>query len=149
MIGASEDIAIVGTIDSASQSTSEKLTDAIDLSKFSRFLFVINAGVLGTSATLDFQIKGATSAGGSYTAITGTAITQLVKATDDGKQVVVEISRQAVENLGLGYTHIKGSLVPGTAASQAAVVALGVGPFYGPAADHDLADVAQILTLVN
>ena len=51
-------------IHSASQSTSEKLTGAVDLSKFRQVLFLIDAGTLGASGTLDFQVKGATTSGG-------------------------------------------------------------------------------------
>ena len=69
-------------IHSASQSASEKLTGPVDLSKFRQVLFVIDSGTLGASGTLDFQVKGSNASGGTYTAISGTAITQLVKATD-------------------------------------------------------------------
>jgi hypothetical protein len=147
MTNLSEELAIVGTIDAASQSTSEKLTDAIDMSKFRRVLFLINCGVLGSSATLDFVVKGATSEGGSYASISGTAITQIVKASGDGKQALVEVSAEVVK--AAGYRWIKGSLTPGTAASQAAVMALAGRLRYGMAEENDLADVAEIVAKVN
>ena len=72
-------------IHSAPQSTSEKLTGAVSLATFPQVLFIVDTGTLGASGTLDFQVKGATSAGGTYAAIAGTAITQLVKASNDNQ----------------------------------------------------------------
>lgn len=146
----SETIPVLGKLDPASQSTSEKLTDAIPLKNHRRFLFIIQVGALGSSGTVDFVVKGATSSGGSYTTISGTAITQLTQAgSDDNKVVLVEVSADAIENLGLGYTHIKGSLTPGTAASLASVICIAGYGRYTPAADYDLAAVDEIVTLVN
>src|SRR4051794_12619925 len=107
-------------IHSASQSTSEKLTGAVDLSKFPQVLFVVDVGVEGTSATVDFQVKGSATSGGTYTAIAGTAITQFVKASNDNNYALVLVTAEKVQALGLGYKFVKGSLLPGTAASQAA-----------------------------
>lgn len=118
-------------IHSASQSTSEKLTGAVDMQKFNRVVFLIDSGTLGTSGTLDFQLKGSTTSGGSYTAISNTAITQLVKASNDNNYVYVEISQE--QALLAGYRYIKGSLVPGTAASNSAVIVLGALARHEPA----------------
>lgn len=134
-------------IHSASQSTSEKLTGPIDLSKFRQVLFVIDSGTLGASGTLDFQVKGSSTAAGTYTAISGTAITQLVKATDDNKYAVVMVTAEKVQALGLGHAFIKGSLVPGTAAANAAVIVLGELTRFEPASDSDDPKVAQIVSL--
>lgn len=146
----SEKLAVIGKLDPASQSTSEKLTDAIPIKNHRRFLFIVQVGALGSSGTVDFVVKGATSSGGSYTTISGTAITQLTQAgSDDNKIVLVEVSAEAIGNLGLGYTHIKGSLTPGTAASIANIIVLAEVPRYTPAADFDLSAVDEIVTLVN
>lgn len=134
-------------IHSASQSTSEKLTGAVDLSKFRQVLFLIDAGTLGASGTLDFQVKGATTSGGSYTAIPNTAITQLVKATDDNKYALVGVTADKISSLGLNYAFIKGSLLPGTAASNSAVIVLGEATRFEPASDSDDAAVKQIVNL--
>lgn len=132
-------------IHSASQSAAEKLTGAVDLSKWRQVLFVIDAGTLGASGTLDFKVQGATSAAGVYATITGTAITQLVKATDDNKYAVVGVRTEAINALGLNYTHIKGSLLPGTAAANSAVIVLGEATRFEPASGIDATTVAQIV----
>lgn len=134
-------------IHSASQSTSEKLTGAVDLSKFRQVMFVIDSGTLGASGTLDFQIKGATTAAGTYTAISGTAITQLVVATDNNKYVNVVITAEKVSSLGLNYAFIKGSLLPGTAAANSSVTVLGELTRFEPASDSDDPAVKQILAV--
>lgn len=125
---------IADGIHAASQSASEKLTGAVDMSKVRRVYFLIDTGTLGSSATLDFQVKGATTSGGSYSAISGTAITQLVKASNDNNYAVVEVSAEKVQ--AAGYNFIKGSLVPGTAACTSAVVVLGAYGTYEPMSTH-------------
>ncbi len=122
----SEALAVVGTIDPASLAAAEHLTDAIDMSKYRRVLFIITTGVLGTNATIDFTIKQATTSGGSYDLQVGgnssptKAITQLTKAANDNDQVLVEVRAEECTRRWL-----KGSLTVGTAASLASVVALG------------------------
>lgn len=132
-------------IHSASQSAAEKLTAAIDLAKWPQVMFLIDSGTLGASGTLDFQVKGSTTSGGTYTAIPSTAITQLVKATDDNKYAVVGVKADSVSALGLNYRYIKGSLLPGTAASNSAVIVLGEGVRFEPASGVDDATVKQIV----
>lgn len=130
-------------IHSASQSAAEKLTGAVDLSKFRNVLFIIDTGTLGASGTLDFQVKGATTSGGSYTAIPSTAITQLVKASNDNQYALVSVRSDAVSALGLNYAFIKGSLLPGTAASNSAVVVLGELSRFEPASALNSTAVVQ------
>ncbi len=132
-------------IHSASQSTSEKLTEAIDLAKYPQVLFIVDSGTLGSSGTLDFQVKGSATSGGSYTAISGTAITQLVKASNDNQYALVLVTAEKVQALGLGYRYVKGSLLPGTAASNSAVIALGVLARFQPETQD--ASVVQTLAL--
>jgi hypothetical protein len=134
-------------IHSASQSAAEKLTGAIDLGSWRGVLFIIDSGTLGTSGTLDFQIKGSATSGGTYTAISGTAITQLVKATDDNKYVLVYITAEKVVSLGLGYRFLKGSLLPGTAAANSSVTAIGWNTRFNPANAIDATSVSQILNV--
>jgi hypothetical protein len=61
--------------------------------------------------------------------------------------VVVAVTSEKVSALGLGYRYIKGSLVPGTAASQASVIALGACNRFEPARLSDATTVVQTLEL--
>lgn len=132
-------------IHSASQAASEQLTAAVDLSKWRQVMFLIDSGTLGASGTLDFQVKGSTASGGTYTAIPNTAITQCVVATDNNKYVIVSVRTEAVNALGLNYAFIKGSLLPGTAASNSAVIVLGEAGRFEPMANSNDATVKQIV----
>jgi hypothetical protein len=116
----SQGLGVVGSIHSANQVVGSSLTEAIDLSKGRRFLFVVDVGTVGASATVDFVVQGATTSGGTYTNIAATAVTTI---TANNKVAVVEVTAEQVQGLGLGYTFLKGKLTIGVAASQASVVA--------------------------
>ncbi|MCC6612506.1 MAG: hypothetical protein IT320_03450 [Anaerolineae bacterium] len=141
----SDQLAVIATIDPASISTGTVSTDVIDLRLVRNVIFVVAAGTLGSSATLDFAVKGDSASGGSFTTtVTGKSITQLTKAgSDDNKQVIVEVS--AEEAAAQGFRYVRGALTIGTAASQACVVALAGGLRYSPASDVDLATVDEIV----
>jgi hypothetical protein len=141
----SDDWAVVATIDPDANAAGTLTTDEIDMSKYQAVAFVVMAGALGTSATLDFSVKGGASsnAGSHATAVTGKAITQLTQAgSDDDKQVIVEVTGEEVGAQGLRY--IEGSLVTATATSDSGVLVLGK-PKFGPAHDYDLASVDEIV----
>jgi hypothetical protein len=57
----------------------------------------------------------------------------------------VSVFIEQVQALGLGYKFIKGSLLPGTAASNSAVIVLGKGGNYEPIASTNATSVAQKL----
>jgi hypothetical protein len=146
----SEELAIVGTIDPDAYAANSYETDVIALENGRRVVFVVMAGDLGSSATLDFKVQGATSSGGSYADISGASITQLTQAgSDSDKQVVLEISNEYIENLGLGYTHIKGVMTVGTATSDCGAIALQGRLRYKPASDFDLSSVDEIVQKIN
>jgi len=143
-INITEKCALVATIDPASLSAATHSTDVIDMKNFGRVVFVITTGVLGTSATVDFEVNGDTASGGSFTtAVTGKAITQIVKASGDNKQVLVEVT--ADEAQAQGFSYLRGDVTVGTAASIVGVTALAFEPNYFPASDNDLASVAEIV----
>jgi len=139
-----ETVAIIATIDPDAYGTGDQNTDAIDMRYWREVAFVVMAGDLGSSATLDFVVNGDTASGGSYaTAITGKSITQLTQAgTDSDKQVVVRVTAEEVAAQSLRY--IRGTMSIGAASSDCAVVVLGYGARYQPAENFDLATVDEI-----
>ena len=142
----SEAISIVGTVDPDAYATGTQLTDAIDMSVHRRVAFIVQVGALGSSATADFYVMECATSGGTYTRLTGKNITQLTQAgTDSDKQAIVNV---AAEELTSGYRYLKGSLRIGTAASDAAVIALA-DPIYSDAvtstAYGDLSSVDEIV----
>lgn len=140
----SEVAAVVATIDPDAYGTGEELSDAIDMSKIDQILAIVMAGTLGASATLDAKLTQATTSGGTYKDITGKAITQLVKATDDDKQALINCRADELD-IDNDYRWVKLSMTVGTATSDAGALVLGLGERYGPAFDGDLASVDEIV----
>lgn len=142
----SEQLAVVGTIDPDAYTAATYTTDEIEVKHFRRILFVVMAGALGTSATLDFSVKGgATSNAGSHsTTVTGKSITQLTQAgSDSDKQVLVEVTAEECAAQGLNF--IEGSMVVGTATSDAGVLVVADNLRYSTGADYDLSTVDEIV----
>jgi len=141
----SDRVAIVGAIDPDAYTASgsyDKLTDAIDMSKWGRVAFVVIAGDVEDTGTVDFKVTECATSGGTYTDISGKSITQLT-TDDDDKQAIVEV---AVDELGSGKRYLKGALQTATAGSDAAVIALGLDARLEPASGNDLASVDEIVT---
>lgn len=141
----SERVGVVATVDPDAYGTGDQTTDVIDMKNVNRVMFVVMAGTLGTSATLDFLVKGDTASNGSFTTtITGKSITQLTEAgTDSDKQAIVEVTAEEVK--AQGFRYIRGTLTIGAAASDAGVIAIASGLAYEPASDYDLASVDEIV----
>lgn len=117
------------------------LTDAIDMKNYSRLIAVVMSGTLGTSGTFDAKFSGCATSGGTYVAITGKAITQMVKASNDNDIAVIELDRELVAKEG--YRYVKLHLVAGTANSTSSAVVLGVAANYGAASALNHADVVE------
>ena len=139
-------VAVVATVDPDAYATGAQNSDTIDMQDFEQVKFVVMAGTLGSSATIDFKAtQGNSSAMGSEKDITGKAITQLTDAgTDSDKQASVVVNQSDLDVAG-GFRWIRGVMTVGTATSDAGVVALGLYPTYGPASDYDLASVDEIV----
>lgn len=142
----SELAGVVACIDPDAYAAGAVNSDVIDMADFDQVMFIVMAGTLGASATLDFAVYGDTASGGSFaTAITGKSITQLTQAgSDDDKQAIVVITAEEVAAQGLRY--LRATMTVATATSDAGMIALGGHPRYHPASDYDLASVDEIVT---
>ncbi len=119
------------------------LTGAIDMTKYSRVIAVLLSGTLGASGTLDFKAVASATSGGTYAAITGKAITQMVKASNDNDVAIIEVDAGDVAALSKQY--LKFNAVAGTANATSAVVVLGVPRGY----DADLVEFANVVEKVD
>jgi hypothetical protein len=146
MIRADQAVAVVACTDPDAYTTADITDDIIDMANFEQVMFVVMAGTLGSSATVDFQVYQSTASNmGSPVVITNAAITQLTEAgTDSDKQAIVVV-KQA--DLTAGYRYIRGTLTVGTATSDAGMLALGFYPTFGPATDYDLTSVDEVVAL--
>lgn len=141
----SDKLAVVGVIQpqAITAGATGVLTGAIDMKDWERLIVVAQSGTLGTSGTLDIAAQASATSGGTYAALTGRSATQLVKATDDNKIVVIEVTQDDVAKVEKRYVKI--NMVAGTANATAGCVVLGVPASYKKASDNDLAAVAQIV----
>ncbi len=144
----SEVAAVLATIDPDANTNATYLSDAIDMSKFDALLAVILIGTMAGSSTINASFTQAMTSGGTYKAISPakamTALSQAVSPDDSDKQVLMNLRAEELD-IDNDYRYVKLSLVIGAAASDSAAVVLGFGSRFGPAYDHDLASVAEIV----
>ena len=137
----SEQWAVIGVVDPDANGAAEYLTAAIDMSMWSRIVAVVQTGILGTSATVDFKLTDSDATGGSYTDISGKAITQLVKASNDDDQAIINLR---FDELNTDARFVKAAMTVGTANSDCSAIVMGL-PRYYPASDNDIASVVEIV----
>lgn len=140
----SEQLAVLATIDPISQGVGAVSSGWVSVANFERYLATIQTGVLGTAATLDAKLQQATSpAGAGAKDVTGKAITQIVKASGDNKQAVINCRADELD-INAGFSFIRLTLTVGAAASLvSASLAAGVGKL--PASGFNQAGVVQIV----
>lgn len=141
-------IGILGSIDPDAYAASTVTTGWISAATWQDFMAIVQAGTLGSSATLDAKIQQATDSGGTGVKdLSGAAITQLTEAgTDSDKQAVICFSADDLD-IANGFNHFRLSMTIGTATSDAGGIVLGSAGRYGPAASHDAASVDEIVTV--
>jgi len=143
----SQELAVVACIDPDAYTTGTENSDIIDMRYHRRVMFIVQAGTLGSTATVNFAVYGDSAAAMSgEVALTGKAITQLTEAgTDSDKQAIVEVTAEEVASQIVGGRYIRGKLIVLLATSDAGVIALADHSRYAPASDYDLASVDEIV----
>jgi hypothetical protein len=142
----SELLAVLATIDPASQAAGAATTGWISVANHHGLLAVIQSGALGTNATLDAKLQQAIdSAGTGAKDINGKAITQLTQAASgSNKQALINLRPEELDTVN-GFGFVRLSLTVGVAASLTAAQVLGVNPRFAPADAANQAAVAQVL----
>ena len=142
----SQKLAVVGKIVPQNLSAGTATTDAVDLMNVRRVLFIVSTGVLSSTNTTDFKIKGCATSGGSYTDIPSAAITQLTQAGGDSSKIVLlEVRAEKVAALNLGYRYIQGTLTTAVAAGYVSVVVLAAVGRHKPESNKNVAAVKEIV----
>lgn len=142
----SEGWAVVATIDPDAYAAGAQLSDAIDMADYTKLMAVVMVGTLGTNATIDAAATQATTAAGTYKALSpAKAITQLTQAGTDQSdlQAIINVDEHDLD-LDLNYRFVKFSLTVGVAASDAGMIVLGL-PKSRPATLNDLASVTEVV----
>lgn len=140
-----EKLAVLATLNPASVAASTVLTSYVPIAKWGSLVALIQTGVLGTAATLDAKLVQATdSSGTGVKDVTGKAITQIVKASGDNVQAMIEMREQDIDSSN-GFTHVALSTTVGTAASIYGAALIGGNPHYAPASAYNQAGVKQVV----
>lgn len=141
----SEQAAVLATFDPISQGAATVTTGWISAANHERFQALIQTGVMGASATLDAKLQQATdSSGTGVKDVTGKAITQIVKATGDNKQAIINLRANELDING-GFNYFRLSLTVGTAASLIAASVIGGGAKNMPASALNQVGVVQVV----
>ena len=141
---ASEEAAVVATVDPDAYAAAAYNSDEVDMSKWERIQAIVFAGTLGASATLNFKLQSSATSGSGFADITGKAITALTQAgTDDDKQAIINLRSDELPD---GHRYVIAVMTVGVAASDAGAVIMGHRPRYAPATDNDLASVDEIIS---
>ncbi len=142
---ASEMLAVLATIDPATQAAGAVSTGWVSVANHLGFLALVQTGVLGTSATVDAKLQQALDISGTGAKdISGKAITQIVKATGDNKQVLVNVKPEELDTVN-GFGFVRVTVTVGVAASITSAQLLGVNPRYAPADVGNQAAVIQVI----
>lgn len=141
----SEALSILATIDPASQAAGTVTSGWVSIINFHALLAVVETGVLGAAATLDAKFQQAQdNVGTGAKDVTGKAIAQIVKATGDNKQALINFKPEDIDNAN-GFSFVRLSLTVGVAASIVAGKLIGMSPRYATADVFNQAAVAQII----
>jgi hypothetical protein len=106
MLVPSEEVAVVATIDPDANAAGALTSDWADATQFQQFMCIVQTGVMGAAATLDVKLQQATDSSGTGNKdITNAAVTQLVKATNDDDQAIINLNADALDVAG-GFTHV-------------------------------------------
>lgn len=143
----SQNIAVAGKIAPISQGVGSVSTGWIDMGQFAWLAAVIKAGVLGAAATVDAVFQQATDGSGTGAkAVTGAAATQLVKATDDNREAILEMREDALD-MANNFRFVRLTVTVAGAASLIDATVLGMIVRAGPANLRNLTTVKGIVSV--
>lgn len=142
----SEQVARLGFVSPVSQGAGAVSTGWVSAAYFQRFLAVITTGVLGTAATVDAKLQQATDSSGTGAKdITGKAITQIVKASGDNKQALINLNADELDVNG-AFNYIRLTITVGAAASLVGGELFGGVAKNSPASALNDASVVQVVS---
>ncbi|HVL73325.1 MAG TPA: hypothetical protein VM434_15770 [Beijerinckiaceae bacterium] len=141
----SQRVAILAAINPDEAAAGAYSTGWVDVVKFHNFLAVAQVGNIPAATTVDAKVQQASAADGTGTKdVAGAAIAQL-GATDDNKQVEINVRQDALDMNG-GFRFLRLTVtVGGTGPADISGLVLGFDGREQPASDHDATSVAQIV----
>jgi hypothetical protein len=137
--------AILATIDPVSQGAGTVTTGWVSLGQIHTLAAIIGVGVMQAGSTVDAKLQQAQDSSGTGAKdITGKAITQLLAAGGNNRQVIVEC-RDTELDAANGFAYARLSITVGTAASLIHGALIGNNPIFIPASSQNQAGVAQLV----
>ncbi len=141
----SELLSILATLDPSNQAAGAATTGWISVADHHTLLAIVQTGVLGTGATVDAKLQQALDVTGTGAKdIAGKAIAQIVKASGDNKQALINVKPEELDTVG-GFGFVRLSVTVAVAASQTAAQVLGINPRELPAQTANQSAVVQIV----
>lgn len=149
----SEVAAVAATIDPDAYTAADdtpQTSDWVDMADFESALAVLMTGTVAATVSITAKLEQATSAAGAGAKdITGKSITTLTTADGD-KQVLINVRGEELD-VSNNFRYVRLSVTiadsasPDAAAADFGAAVFGFFPKYGPASDHDLASVDEIV----
>ena len=141
----SELLSVLATIDPASQAAGTVLTAYVAVKNHHTFMALIDVGAFGASATVDAKLRQAQDASGTNVKdISGKAITQLLAAGGNNRQVLINMKTADLDTEN-GFGFICLSITVGVAATLLSAALIGTNPRFADAALLNQAGVAQVV----
>jgi hypothetical protein len=142
-VNPSDRATLVGVIDPDANVAGAVSTGWISMITFASIQAIILSGIMGTAGTLDAKLEQATDAAGTGAKdVTGKAITQLVKATNDDDQAIINC-RATDLDVNNDFTHVRLTLTTAVATGDSAAVVLG-----HDARDQPATDISSVVEVV-
>jgi hypothetical protein len=136
-----ERCAVIAVIQPINGNNATTLSGAFDMSKYEEALVIIQIGVV--DQTVDCKVRQSATSGGTYSDISGKAITQFA-ATDDGKTSVINLKASDFDS-DKPWGKVSVTVANGTS-SLLSVVVLGFKPRIAPNTADDLSTVSEVVT---
>jgi uncharacterized membrane protein len=141
----SEHLALLATLDPVSQAPATVVTAWVPVKNFFALLALLDVGVMTATSTVDAKLRQATdNAGTGAKDITGKAITQLLAAGGNNRQVFINMKVADLDTEN-NFAFVALSITVGTAASLISAALLGLFPRFEDAAAYNQAGVAQVV----
>lgn len=142
---ASERAAVVAVIDPDANAAGALTSSWVDMSQYRSVMAILQSGTLGTSGTLDFKLQQATDSSGTGNKdITGKAITQFVKASNDDDQAIINCKSEELD-VQNDFAFVAMVHTMAVATGDSSAIMLGFDPVHHPANLNDLASVQEII----
>jgi hypothetical protein len=145
-VKASEQIALLAAINPVSQGAGNAVSGWVSAKDFNKFLALVQVGVFGASATIDANIKQATSnaGAGAKNIGSGRAIVQQLAAGGNNIQCLIDLDAGELDVEG-GFTFIQFTITVGTAATLVAGALFGFIPRNAPGSALNATSVTNVV----